>query len=149
MFERRSLRIWGYAAAGVAGAVTIGLGSEMVLGIPRSTGFGDPALIWSRVIAGVLAIVWAFVFAIFSFRAADEFVQQGKRVAWYWGGRLGIAVSAPVATFIGLGGLNWIWPGTLANHELGAAFLRGYVFLAVMQMGGYLAVRVWWWISKR
>jgi hypothetical protein len=158
MVERRALRIWGYAGAGAVGAWVITLVPWLVLGNPvpsvvlgnlTAKGFGDPVWIWSMTIAAVLAIVWAFVFAIRSFDAADEFVQQGKRVAWYWGGRLGLAASLPVAMFIGLGGLSWIWPGVPLNRELGEAFLRGYVLLAVMQLGGYLAVRLWWWASKR
>ncbi len=158
MVERRNLRIWGFTAVGAVGAwaiirvswrMFVNPAPSAEFGNLASKGFGDPAWIWAMTAAAGVAIVWGIVFWVFGFRAADEFVQQGRRVAWYWGARLGLAASVPAAIFIGSGGLSWIWPAVSWNRELGEAFFRGYALVPIMQFGGYMAVRAWWWASKR
>ena len=105
-------------------------------------------------ILGVTAIVavgvtWWMVFAVRIFRAMDEFAQTGERVAWYWGGLLGLMASVPVYAFIGMGGLHWLNPAADIGPVAARAFTTGYMLPVLMQVAGAVVVAVWWRLAKR
>jgi hypothetical protein len=89
-----------------------------------------------------LAMAWAMTFAALGFRKQDEFLLHRGLIAWYWGGLMGVAVSYPVAFFIGTGGLSgFLQPGARYDaRALVIAFNEGYGLLMVTQLVGFFAV---------
>ena len=149
MFEKRNIQIWGYQAVGLVGGIAILFVPLMALGRPASGHGIYPLVIVLMTLSSAAALGWVYVFARLSFRRMDEFVQQGSRVAWYWGGIAGLALSAPVAVFIALGGLHWLSPASPIGSPLARAFMLGYALPVVLQLAGFLIVASWWRLAKR
>jgi hypothetical protein len=149
MLERRSVRIFAYAAAGVLGALAILFTPFAVLRRPLAGGLGDPTWIVARSVALALALAWVFTFEVLRFRKSDEFVQQGRRVAWLWGARFGLVTSALLVLFILSGGLHWFWPATPSNADFRLGITIGFGLTVFMQIIGSRAVWFWWRLSKR
>jgi hypothetical protein len=149
MADRRSIRLWTYAATGLAGGIALLCLPLLVFGRPVTRVFPDPTRIAQMVVVVTLALAWGIAFAILAYRNADEFTQEGSRIAWYWGGVMGIAASAPVYAFIIMGGLHWLWPASPVGKELARAFAFGYALPLGMQLVGFVIVSAWWRLSKR
>lgn len=151
MIERHDRRAWAYALIAVGGAFAIMLLPVLILGPghPQRTVVIDPARIVLTTASTVLAVAWGSWFTWLSFRRFDEFLREGSKFAWYWGGLLGIAVSAPLYVFIGLGGLHWLDPTRPVGLELLRAFILGYCILLFPQALCFLGVYVWWKRTKR
>ena len=149
MIQQRNRKPLGYAAIGILGGLALVYAPHLMFrgAIPYNP--IDPARVVLTTISITLTTAWAIVFAGLSYFHADEFLQQGPRVAWYWGGLLGLMASLPVCAFIASGGLHWLWPAVPSNRNLAVTFVLGYSLLAVMQMIGFSIVSVWWRLSKR
>jgi hypothetical protein len=93
------------------------------------------------------------VFATLAFRTQDEFTQEASKFAWYWGGAIGAAASAPAYTFIAFGGLRLLGFTSTLPPRAGLAALHafqlGYLLLAVSLMLGFAGARFWWSLSRR
>jgi hypothetical protein len=96
-----------------------------------------------------LGVAWVFVFAARTFSRTDEYLRDVDKTAWFWGGVGGLAASAPVFAFVGMGGLHWLDPARPFGPELGRAFILGYALLLFSQFAGYLAVAAWRRWSRR
>ncbi len=151
MIERHDRRAWAYGGAAVGGGWAIMLLPLLILGPGHLHGpvVINPTRVVLTTLAAVLAVAWACWFARLSFIHFDEFLQEGSKFAWYWGGLLGIAVSAPLYVFIALGGLHWLDPARPVGLELFRAFVLGYCVLLFPQVLCFLGVYVWWKQTKR
>jgi len=151
MIERHDRRAWAYGVAGVGGAWAIMMLPLLILGPRHLHGpiVIDPTRVVLTTMAAILAVGWGSWFSRLSFIHFDEFLQEGSKFAWYWGGLLGIAVSAPLYVFIGLGGLHWLDPARPVGLELLHAFVLGYCVLLFPQALCFLGVYVWWKRMKR
>lgn len=136
--------------AGVLPAFAIILAPRIVLppvvkGAPLT-----PLQIVGFSVAITLAIIWTVGFARYAFRRSDEYFQTASQFGWYWGGTIGLAVSAPIYAFIGLGGLNWLLPGVFplkpcySPPELGRTFQLGYMLPVLLQGFGAVIAGFWW-----
>ena len=155
MIDSRTRRIWAYAAIALLGGSTIAV-TPILFFRHVSNGVADPTRIVATTIAGGLAMLWAFGFAIRGFRSMDEFMRQRSQVAWYWGGFLGLAVSFPIYSFVAGGGLQWILspagvaaPVTYSGQVVSTAFAAGYGLLMVMEMIGFGVAWSWWRATKQ
>jgi hypothetical protein len=144
---RRSLRMWAYFAVGVVGAIFLELLPTFAFGRLRAPLPFSTILVLSVSVAAAMA--WMVTFAWLSFRNLDEFGQEGSKFAWYWGGTLGLAASAPVFMFIALGGLHVLWPASPLGRAVGRAFMTGYLLPTIAQGVGYGAVWIGWRAAKR
>ena len=151
MIEQRDRPAWAYALAGVGGAWVIMMFPLLILGRPHLHGpiVINPTRVVLTTLASILAVTWGSWFARLSFIRFDEFLQEGSKFAWYWGGLLGIAVSAPLYVFIALGGLHWLDPARPVGPELFRAFVLGYCVLLFPQGLCFLGVYLWWKRTKR
>jgi hypothetical protein len=151
MIERHDRRAWAYGAAAVGGALAIMLLPVLILSPGHHHGpiVINPTRVVLFTLAAILAVGWGGWFARLSFLHFDEFLQEGSKFAWYWGGQLGILVSAPLYVFIGTGGLHWLDPSRPVGHELGLAFVLGYCVLLFPQALCFLGVYAWWKRTKR
>lgn len=149
MLEKRSVRLWTYAAVGLAGGWALASLPLLLFGRTEASAFPNPERILELTIMMTLAMAWAAAFAILYFRNSDEFIQAGSRVAWYWGGIIGIAASAPIFVFVEMGGLHWLWPSSPVGPELARAFAMGFALPVILQLAGFLIVAAWWQLSKR
>lgn len=135
--DQRRKRIWAYQGAAIAGGLAI-----MVLTLlfnPR-TGFGLGAI---TAIAAV-AIVWSLVLAWRAFAKMDEFMREGSKFAWYWGGLIGLSASAPVYAFVVLGGLQRLQGVPPLGRQAALSFGVGYALPVVAQLLGFwIALIVW------
>jgi len=160
MFEQRTLRVWGYSLAGglVAFIVWI-VGVRLVWG-PGASVLGHDGRIVATTLAAAASMACLAASARFAFRQMDEFYQQGSRVAWYWGGIVGLLVSVPIAIFVEFGGLTLLAPYASAIHvtshltpEEGRArvaiFRMDYLLPVLAQGIGFAIVAAWWRLSKR
>jgi hypothetical protein len=96
-----------------------------------------------------LGVAWVFVFAARSVTWTDEYLRDVDKTAWFWGGVGGLAVSAPIFAFVGMGGLHWLDPARPFGPDAGRAFILGYALLLFSQFLGYVAVAAWRRWSKR
>ena len=149
MLEKRTVRLWTYAAVGLAGALALEGLPFLLFGHAKPRPFPSPEHILQLTIVMTLAVAWGVGFAILYFRNSDEFIQEGSRAAWYWGGIMGIAASVPVFVFVEAGGLHWLWPSSPVGPELARAFAMGYALPVVTQLAGFFIVAAWWQLSKR
>jgi uncharacterized membrane protein len=158
MFSQRSLRVLGYGLVGIFGAYAFILGALRVIYGPAAGVLGHDGRIVATTLAAVAGVIWAAVFARLMFLNTDEFGQQASRVAWYWGGALGLLASLPIFVFVEFGGLTLLLSHatlaadhyTPAEGRARAAILRlGYLIPVVTQTIGFLLVRGWWWLTKR
>jgi len=148
MVERRTFTAWKYILAAWGGAAAI------LFGVRKLTGFSSADVGTDRVmivtLATLVAIAWTYWMAALAFRRLDEFQQEAGKFAWYWGGSLGIAVSAVGYMFIGQGGLHWLDPAHFGlGKELFRAFQIGYLLGIGCPMAGFIAMRLWWQATKR
>ncbi|WP_304180035.1 hypothetical protein [Phenylobacterium aquaticum] len=146
MAQSRASRLRTYLIVGVAGFFALML---LPMLIPRSP--GPPGVGRILVVTGLVAlgVGWWAVFAVRIYRTQDEFWRTGERVAWHWGGLLGLLISVPVFVFIGLGGLHWLNPATDAGPLAARAFTSGYMLPVMLQAVGSTLVGLWWRWAKR
>jgi len=158
MFNQRTLRVMGYGLVGVIGAYAIILASLRVIWGPAAGALGHDGRIIATTLATIVAVIWTAVFVRLMFLNTDEFGQEASRVAWYWGGALGLLVSLPIFVFIEYGGMTLLLShaAVAADHYTPAegrarvAILRlGFLIPVVTQTVGFLLVRGWWWLTKR
>lgn len=151
--RKRQVQIYGYAAIAVVGAVAL-MWWPLLLGRPPVHPANAPVIInGPRLLAitatSALGIAWVVFFGLRIWRKQDEFVQQGGKFAWYWGGTIGLLSTVPIYIFIGRGGLHWLWPQIPASRELSRAFVMGYG-LALFGLGvGVMTARVFWRLRNR
>lgn len=148
MASARSNRLKVSLLVGVAGFFAILLSARLLPHGPPGA-LPTPGRILGVTVIVAVGVAWWMVFAVRVFRAMDEYMQAGERVAWYWGGLLGLMASVPVYAFIGMGGLHWLWPPSPVGPELGRAFTTGYMLPVLMQAAGAMIVAVWWRLAKR
>jgi hypothetical protein len=150
MVEKRTVAVWINGAIGVAGAFAIFVLPVLAMGPAARGGAPTPERILVTTFAAAASVAWVVFFTRRMFVRLDEFQQQGSRVAWYWGGSLGLAASTPLYAFIGLGGLHWLWPATFhLGTDLYRAFVVGYMLPILCQVLGAVAVGAWWRLSRR
>ncbi len=131
----------------------IGLGGLMALGLlmvllSRIQGLERPVRIVGVTALVSVIVIWWMVFAVRIYRAQDEYLRQAERVAWYWGGLVGLLLSFPAFVFIGMGGLAWLWPAVETSPGLGRAFALGYILPLALQVTCALAVGLWWRVRR-
>ena len=149
MAERSGWATWKFALAGVGGAWILIFGAQAVFGRIRPADYGTVRVLIPTV-ETALAMTWAVAMATMAFRRLDEFQQAAGRFAWYWGGSLGLAVSAVGYIFIALGGLHWLDPQHFGlGRELFRAFQIGYVLGIGFPVAGFLVARLWWQATRR
>jgi hypothetical protein len=143
MSDRRNAIALGYVAVGIVGGAGI-------ICIPLfAMGWRSPYVVPSAArtviesLAALPAMAWAVFFAVRAYLAWDEFQREKEKAAWYWGGAVGLAASAPLALFVGAGGLHWVDPAIPSGTHLARAFLIGYLLAVGPMMCGYAIVRIW------
>jgi hypothetical protein len=143
---------WPFRVGAYLGAAVILGGAAALLrkhAGPASDGI-HPLTIVGVTVATALAMAWGLAMAALAFRRMDEYLRAGSKFAWYWGGSLGLAASAPLYAFIGLGGLHWLFPQTFAvGRDLFHAFVLGYALPFVTMAGGLLIAWLYWRFSTR
>jgi hypothetical protein len=151
MPTERTVRSWRHIAVAAIGGIVIWAGPAILLKHPGAFGLAVEPRLLLRVLAASLGMTWTVVFATLAYRAQDEFTQEASKFAWYWGGALGAAMSAPIYVFVAQGGLELIGAGPPAaeRHTAFLAFSAGYQLLGVSLMAGFAVARVWWSVSKR
>ncbi len=151
MPSERTLRSWGWMAVAAVGGLVIWVGPVILLLHHGAFGLTDTARLFVRVVAASLAMAWAVVFAALGYRAQDEFTREASKFAWYWGGALGVGVSAPIYVFVALGGLRLIGAGPPPDARRAAtlAFEAGYLLMGLSLVVGFAVARIWWAVSKR
>ena len=147
--DRRTFGVWKYAFIGWLGAVGILFLPRLVFGPATPADVGTArVLIPTFTAAAAMALVcWM---AVLAFRGLDEFHKEASKFAWYWGGSIGIAVSAVAYVFIGQGGMHWLDPAHYhLGHELFRAYVWGYLTGVGGPLVGFIAARIWWQAAKR
>lgn len=144
----RSIRIKATLLIGVVGFFAIMLLTKLLPHRPPGA-LPAPGRILAVTAITAAGAAWWMVFAVRLFRSLDEYMQSRERVAWYWGGLLGLVASVPAYAFIGMGGLHWLWPSSPVGPDLGRAFTTGYVLPIFTQVAGAMAVAIWWRVAKR
>ena len=150
MTERGRVHSTTYLFAGILPAIAIVMSPLLIFGVAHKGAPIPPIRIVVTTLSTTAAMVWAAGFATLAFRRMDEYFQAGSKFAWYWGGSLGLGATAPVYTFVALGGLHWLFP---ASFHLGAdlfrAFLIGYALPVLGIALGYAIAAGVWRIGKR
>lgn len=147
---KRRLPRWAYLAASAGGGAAMIFVARLIVGptLPGQPMTGAQILTFTGLT--LLAVVWVLSVGIASFRRLDEFQQTGDKFAWYWGGTFGCAVSAVVYAFVALNGPHW---AGLASQRLDRnvydAFQLGYFTAIGPIVIGFLAVRLWWRVTRR
>jgi hypothetical protein len=95
------------------------------------------------VVTTLVAMAWTVFFSARAYRTLDEFQREKEKSAWYWGGLLGLAASAPLCFFIAVGGLHWIDPNIPIGIPFMRAFLLGYFLPVTLMAGGAFISRLW------
>jgi hypothetical protein len=151
MIDPNTRRAWAYGGAAVGGALAIMLLPLLILGPvqPHRIVAIHPTRIVLTTVAVILAVAWGGWFTRLSYRHVDEFLREGSKFAWFWGGLLGIGVSTPLFAFIGLGGPHWLDPTQPVGLGLFHAFVLGYCVAIFPQVLCFLGVYVWWKRTKR
>jgi hypothetical protein len=146
MMASRGSRLRTNMIVGVVGFFALMLAPLL---IPR--GSGPPGSARILLVTGLvaLAVAWWAVFAVRIYRTQDEFWRTGQRLAWHWGGLLGLLISVPVFVFIGLGGLHMLYPATDAGPVAARAFTSGYMLPLMLQVTGSTLFGIWWRFAKR
>jgi hypothetical protein len=143
MIEHRTLRSTGLALAGVGGGwliITLPSLVPKLLGAPPLKGAAAIAAVTALVLIGEL---WCLGFATLMHRSFDEFQRERAKSAWYWGGGVGLVASAPIAAFIGMGGLRLIDPTLSTGRPLANAFMLGYLLPSLCLGIGYVLASLW------
>jgi len=148
MVDRRTLSVWKFILAAWAGGFAVMLGARLVFGTsPADVGTGRVMI---TTLAAAVGVGWTVWMAALAFRRLDEFQQEASKFAWYWGGSIGVAVSAVGYVFMALGGMHWLDP---VNFHLGKDLLRafqtGYLLGVGSPVAGFLVARLWWQAAKR
>jgi len=146
--ERRTLSAWKFIFAAWIGAAGVMYGARLVFRVsPADVG---TARVMIPTLAAAVAISWTLWMATLAFRRLDEFQQEAGRFAWYWGGAMGVAVSAVGFMFIGQGGLHWLDPARFPlGMDLFRAFRNGYLLGVGCPFAGFIVARLWWQAAKR
>ncbi|WP_297694637.1 hypothetical protein [Phenylobacterium sp.] len=147
MLDRHNLRLWAYSGVAFIGAIPIMVAPHYLIGPGHPA--GDPLRIVVMTASAVAAVAWGFTFATLGFRHADEYIRERSKFAWYWGGLIGIAASAPVYAFVGLGGQHWLNPANPMGTQVFHAFALGYSLPILAQLLGFIGVYLWWKATKR
>lgn len=149
MAERRGWAIWKFGLLAVGGTAIVLVGSLVLFGRNQAADIGT-ARVLIPTTATAVAMAWSVTMATLGFRRLDEFQQAAGRFAWYWGGSLGLAVSAVGYVFIAQGGLHWLDPRRFhLGQDLFRAFQIGYVLAIGSLVAGFLIARLWWQVTKR
>ena len=151
--QKRQLQIYGYAAIAVVGALAL-MWWPLLLGRPPVHPANTQVIInGPRLLAitatSALGMAWVLFFGLRIWRRQDEFVQQGGKFAWYWGGTIGLLSTLPIYMFISQGGLHWLWPQVPASRELGRAFVYGYGLSYLGVALGVTSAAVVWRLRNR
>jgi hypothetical protein len=133
------------------GVIGCGVIALLLVAMFRSGGLGlsGPGRILAGTAGVALLVGWWGVFATRLNGTLDEYQRWAERRAWYVGGLAGLLASAPVFTFIGLGGLHWLDPASDTGPAVSRAFARGYMLPFLMQMIGSSAYALWFHLAKR
>ena len=142
LVDRRTWRIWRFAAIGVGGGVLLELSPALIPGL-KSHGQLTPFAIWASTIAIVLGVGWAFYFSRRAFHASDEYRRSNQQYAWYRGGVTGIMVATPLVVFFALGGLPLIGLRPPTFVDTSEAFAMGFCACLLAQVVGYAAMCIW------
>jgi hypothetical protein len=145
MVERRTIRRWGYAAVALLGAAAIMLLPELLGRASHTPAGGVAPDELPRIVVG---ITWAIIFGLLSFLSSDEYVRERSKFAWYWGSFFGLAVSAPVLAFVGMGGLRGFGGLVATDPAVLRAMATGFAMPLAAQMIGFIVVRIWWKATK-
>lgn len=149
MPSRRQLTVWALFSTALLGGWAIAFS---LLALRRTAPVGhdaSPGAILLATLGTAVAVAWAFAFSREAFRRLDEFQQQASRFAWYWGSAVGLAASAPLFAFIGLGGLHWLFPAAFhLGKDLFRAFAIGYALPLLFQTAGWMGAAAWWRLAR-
>jgi hypothetical protein len=137
----------------VVGALAIGFSARFLL-LPASQPLRplDPPLALAFALAAVAAWTWAGVFTWLYWRKLDEAAKEAQKFAWFFGGLLGVAVTAPVIVYLRLTGAPFLTAMTadLAWHgQPGVYVALGWISLALAEVLGFLLVWAGWWWARR
>jgi len=148
LIDQRSWGAWKFILAGWVGGWAIMSSPRLVLGVTAADVGTARVLIPTATTA--IGIAWTLWMATLAFRHIDEFQREAGKFAWYWGGAIGLALSAVGYVFIGQGGLHWLDPAHYGlGRELFRAFQYGYLLCIGFPMAGFLLARLFWEVSKR
>jgi hypothetical protein len=90
--------------------------------------------------ASMFTIAWGFFCSVLYWRGLDEPSREAHKVAWFWGGSVGIGVLG--ALMVGM----TFFP-SLDEPTQSLAF--GFMFTVVAQAVGYIIVWLGWWARRR
>ncbi|MEJ0059568.1 MAG: hypothetical protein WDM79_08365 [Terricaulis sp.] len=126
-------------------ALCIAIYSAFVVG-----SFDHPWMIWPALGFVGLMVVFLFGWLVF----LDEAAQQAHYIAWYWGGSIGLVISA--LTFVALTpqlfsptGVEMLRAPFGAMNDTSFAFTAGFMLAVMPACIGYM---VWWaglWLRRR
>ncbi len=149
MIDRRVRDRWTYAVLAIVGAGLVMKVAKLLMGDSVQAVIGT----WRVLIptgAALIALAWAFWMAVEALKRVDEFQIAAGKFAWYWGGSIGIGVSAVSFTFVRFGGLQWLAPD---RFHLTPDFLDplrlGYLLGTGFPFAGFLVARLVWSLTKR
>jgi hypothetical protein len=149
------------AGAWFAAIIATAWGMGQLKGLPHAS-TGSPVWILAVLIAAVVAIVASGVWlCVWWWRRLDEASQEAHKVAWYWGGAVGL----------GMGGLLigvWLVPMSEARlaaemikfgqvfpilasstQPIRTALVAGWLITAIPAIIGYMVVWAFWWWKRR
>lgn len=128
-----------FLSLAIVGGAGIGVLSIPVLGLVHGAAPGTARVVAATLVV-ILAMAWACYFATRAHLAQDEFARQREISASYWGGWLGIAASAPVFFFIGIGAVV----NRAAMHAPPVLiFTTGYLLAPLCGLAGAVGGRIW------
>ncbi len=147
MTDLRRLEKWGYVLAAVLGGAALVWWPGVVWRWGRGPAPGGHIL--AATATAALGMIWVMFFGLRIWRRQDEFLQQGAKFAWYWGGTIGLMATVPAYQFVGVGGLHWLAPQIPATRELGRAFVMGYGLAFLGLWLGVMGAALIWRLRNR
>ena len=133
-------------------AIVFGLAIVMgfVAGLARHAA-GDVVGIASILITAVimsLAMLVAFVVAIWWWRQVDEAAREAHKWAWWWGGSAGMAIGGVVLLTLQSRSAAEA-PAMVLLMDPGTAIYAGAMGLLGFQLVGYTVAWAVWWLQRR
>ena len=144
---------WSFSLIAVVGALVIGFSARFVL-LPSGQPFRplDPPVALAFALAAVAAWTWAGVFTWLYWRKLDEAAKEAQKFAWFFGGLLGLVVTAPVMVYLRLTGAPFLLAMTADlswRDQPGVYVALGWISLALAELLGFLLVWAGWWWARR